>query len=70
MKGLDKEYDRVLVDLVGRLGFEVNPALYVVRRCISNQGGAPSGITYLDSNGGFVGASEVETGARPILSDI
>ena len=30
MKDLDKEYDRVLVDLVGRLGFEVNPALYVV----------------------------------------
>jgi hypothetical protein len=30
MKYRDSEHDRVLVDLVGRLGFEVNPALQVV----------------------------------------
>ena len=30
MKYRNSEYDRALVDLVGRLGFEVNPALQVV----------------------------------------
>ena len=30
MKYRDSEHDRVLVDLVGRLGFQVNPALQVV----------------------------------------
>jgi hypothetical protein len=30
MKYRDNEHDRVLVDLTGRLGFEVNPALQVV----------------------------------------
>lgn len=30
MKYRDSEHDRILVDLVGRLGFEVNPALQVI----------------------------------------
>jgi hypothetical protein len=33
MKYRDGEHDRALVDLVGRLGFEVNPALQVVGNC-------------------------------------